>query len=248
MSGAPRPLPEEVRRWRAAAYRAILDVGAGLGCRAYRLPLALSDPGEGWGLGYFAADYYRLKKAAGALIDRRSYHLASAASEAEYPFPQLRLCVNGTGMEAARTAELAMHQGIFINLHLLCRPALWPALERRAYQQLQERIRALAAGEGEPLEGPAGEDEAAEARAARRGARREEEWRRLLRKRELLMEEAAYRERAGAYYQIFPHNPEDFERARLDAEALEEATRPPEECAAADWSGYEFYVPEDLRI
>lgn len=220
-------LPPAVRALRAGAYQEMLSLGTALGLKTYFVRQSFAQAGEGWGLAYVLADYKRLTAELEPLLDNAYFHLAHAESEPEYPFPQMRLCLNGTSMEAPLTAHCAMHQGIYINLYLLAAPAFIPGLQERAYRAVQEKILALL-------------DRASEQRID------EQLLLKLIRKRQDIMEGEAEANSRTKHYQIFPCDPADYKLGRL---ALEKPL-PPEtgfaEDEDADWQGYEFNVPTDL--
>ncbi len=222
-------MPSAVAQLRQAAYSEVLGLADALAMTAYLVELSSSEAGAAYGLGFMPSDYLNLRTNMEPLIDKRYYYMADAYSEAEYPYPQTRLLLNGSVMENENSAEYAMHQGIFINLFLIAPPAFLSGLQERGYCQIQDKIRAMlkqAQREGEAL------DEAA--------------WNRLLEKRSSLMFlEQGLSDRIK-YYQIFPHRTEDYRLFRLAADELKKVDRAPHEDEKADWSVYAFEVPADL--
>ncbi len=220
-------LPREVRALRAAAYREILSLGSALGIRAYFVKKSFSQAGEGWGLAYFLLDYKKLITDLEPLLDKARFHLAHAASEAEYPFPQTRLCINGTSMETPMTAHCAMHQGIYINLHLLAAPAFIPGLQERAYRAVQEKIMAALDRKSElDID--------------------EHLLTKWIRKRQEIMENEAEVNGRTKYYQIFPCDPTDYKLGKIVPEELTPAETLLTEDEELDWCGFEFHVPADI--
>ncbi len=227
MSLASKDLPKEVRNLRRAAYREVLALGSVLGITAYLVHKPLTNAGEGLGLGYFVDDYDKLEKNLDKYLDKRYFHLASPETEAEYPYAQLRVCVNGSSMEFSETAVYAMHQGVYINLYLLAVPALLPSLQERNYTAVQERILTLLQD---------GLDEGID----------EVLLRKLINKRTEIMKSGQASRSHVKYYQIFPSKTSDYKLARIQASELIALEQEPDEEASYDWSAFDFDVPEDL--
>lgn len=219
-------LAEQVQIIRQAAYREVLGLSTALDVKAAYLNKTAIKGLSLSGLGFLLADYQKLQNKLPKLLDKRYFYLATPFSESEYPYPQMRICVNGTAMEHAESADYAMHQGIFIDLHLLAVPGFLAAMHEKSYKAIQSNILKLLSGSND-----AGVDSAQLEKL-------------LLKRRELMeREESAQPKR---YYQIFPMRAEDYAVTRMPLEALDWIESVPNTDNWSDLQPYSFEISADL--
>lgn len=110
-------MPREIALVILEMYESVAAICANLDIPLYFIKRNWGDLGEGNSLAMFRPDYERFLKEADSLLDSKRYFLQDYRTDEFWTGPQARLRLHGSLMEDPVHADLAVHQGIYINIY-----------------------------------------------------------------------------------------------------------------------------------
>lgn len=100
-------------------YERVQEISRELDLKLFYVKREWGQLSEGSSVAFYRPDYDRFIKEAERLIDQDKYFLQHYQSDEFWTGPQARLRVHGTLMEDPVHADLAVHQGVYINIYPL---------------------------------------------------------------------------------------------------------------------------------
>lgn len=189
-------MPPEVVSLIQEMYEIAISICKDLNLNVYFLNRTWGSLGEGRSLTLYRQDFERFLEEADHLLDGDRYFLQHRGSDEFWPGPQARLRLHGTLMEDPKFGDLAVHQGIYINIYALDRLAKSDFSQRNllnAYRKIQGELLAMDLSD-------------------------EKNWKRLLNKRKKVME--SHVSGKQPWFIVYPMLPEDISNCIISPEEL----------------------------
>ncbi len=167
-----------------------------LGMPHYYLNRNWGELGEGCSLALYRKDFNRFIELAGEKLPTDRYFLQHAGSDEFWPGPQARLRIHGTLMEDPVFGDLAVHQGIYINIYPLdglAGPNFLQQRQMNLFKKIQSEILSCDYDD-------------------------EKTWKRLLDKRKKFME--SHPAVSGKWMIVYPMLPDDISNCIISSDEL----------------------------
>lgn len=202
-------------------YALCIEIARGQDIPIYYINRSWGTLGEGQSLASLRGDYERFLQVLEETLDSRRYFLQTETTDSLWPGPQARIRVHGTLMEDPVFQDLAVHQGIYINIYPidgLAARQMTQSRQLKRYEELQQALHELSIDEADT-------------------------WSRIMTKRQKLM--TAFDPKKSSWLIIYPMEAGSVRDCILSPDELQ-AVGLQAVCRPTDYSEWTFDIPEDI--